>query len=135
MPDNDSGDTSGNLRIPLMEERLEAHVRKRQEQVVRLTKRVETEPVEAEIDIHTDEVDVERVPRNEAVSGPRAPWHEGDTLIAPVYEERLVVEKRLVLTEEIHIRRTVKTAQVEVKETVRRETVDIDNEEVSGDTP
>jgi stress response protein YsnF len=37
------------------------------------------------------------------VAQPREPWHEGDVLVVPVYEE--VIERRLVLKEEIRLHR------------------------------
>jgi stress response protein YsnF len=46
---------------------------------------------------------------------------EGETTIIPVVEEVLVVEKRLVLKEEIHIRRLISKDDVEVPVTVRRQ--------------
>lgn len=39
---------------------------------------------------------------------------EGDVTIVPVLEEVLVVEKRLVLKEELHIRRRVAAETVEI---------------------
>jgi stress response protein YsnF len=46
---------------------------------------------------------------------------EGDVTIVPVLEEVVVVEKRLVLKEELHIRRSVKTETVEVPITLRKQ--------------
>lgn len=128
MPVNEHDEESRTLHIPLAEEELEAHVYQRQEGVVRFSKRVETDPVETQVEVRSDDVFVERLPRDEIVTTPRSPWYEGDTMIIPVYEERLVMEKRLVLTEEIHVRRTVKTEQVDIQDTVRREVVDIETE-------
>ena len=45
----------------------------------------------------------------------------GDLTIVPVVEEVLVVEKRLVLKEELHIRRTSQTELVEVPVTLRKQ--------------
>src|SRR3954469_15149605 len=47
------------------------------------------------------DVHVERVPVNRQVDAPAPPRQEGDVTIVPVYEEILVVQKRLVLKEEI----------------------------------
>jgi len=52
-----------------------------------------------------EEVEVERVAINRAVDGPVAVRHEGDVMIVPILEEVLVLEKRLMLKEELHIRR------------------------------
>lgn len=46
---------------------------------------------------------------------------EGGVTIIPVLEEILVVEKRLVLKEEVHVRRTASGEDVEVPITLRRQ--------------
>jgi len=46
---------------------------------------------------------------------------EGDVTIVPVLEEVLVVEKRLVLKEELHIRRRIETETVEVPVILRKQ--------------
>ena len=46
---------------------------------------------------------------------------EGDVTIVPVLEEVLVVEKRLVLKEELHIRRRIITETVEVPVTLHKQ--------------
>ena len=114
------------LRIPLAEETVEAHVTERQKGKVVFTKRVETVPVEAKLDLRRDNVVVERREMDEVVDAPRDPWYEDDTLVIPLYEERYVTEKRLVLREEVRVRNVPKIEHVTLKETVRREVVDID---------
>jgi hypothetical protein len=51
------------------------------------------------------EMDVERVPKNEPLDEMPSVRYEGDTLVIPVIEEVVVVEKRLVLKEEIRVNR------------------------------
>ena len=63
------------------------------------------------------DVEIERVPVGHTVAeAPVARW-EGDTFVWPILEEQLVVEKRLVLKEELRIR--TKTRQEPVQQTVR----------------
>ena len=50
-----------------------------------------------------EEVQVKRVPVNKVVDGPVPVRHVGDTMIVSLLEEVLVVEKRLMLKEELHI--------------------------------
>jgi stress response protein YsnF len=50
-----------------------------------------------------EEVHVRRVPINRVVDGPIPVRHVGDTMIISLLEEVLVVEKRLMLKEELHI--------------------------------
>ncbi len=46
---------------------------------------------------------------------------EGDVVIVPVLEEVLVIEKRLVLKEELHVRRQATRETVEVPVTLRKQ--------------
>lgn len=85
-------------------------------------------------------VDVERVSIGRVIEGTDVPRarQEGDIMIIPVLEEMLVVEKRLVLKEEIRItrRRTDDVEQVQV--VLREEDVQIErieNGRSSFDTP
>jgi stress response protein YsnF len=56
---------------------------------------------------------------------------EGDVTIIPVVEEILVVEKRLMLREEIHVRQTATTQSVEVPVTLRKQEAVIDRQDVT----
>jgi hypothetical protein len=49
--------------------------------------------------------DIKRVPMKRLLDKPAEPRQEGDTLIVPLMEEVLVLEKRLLLREELHITR------------------------------
>jgi stress response protein YsnF len=51
---------------------------------------------------------------------------EGDVTIYPVLEEVLVVEKRLVLKEEVHVRRVVTQTEVSQPVMLRRQYADIE---------
>lgn len=65
-------------------------------------------PVSVDIDepLFTDEVSVERVPVNRIVDAVPETRQEGDVTIIPVIEEVITVEKRLLLREEVRIRRS-----------------------------
>ena len=107
--------------IPLVEEEL----------------RVDKQPVTAgKVSVHTvvdafkevvretlesERVEVSRVSINREVQTAPAVRTEGDVLIIPVLEEVLVVEKRLVLKEELHVRRLVSEENVEIPVTVRKQ--------------
>jgi len=51
---------------------------------------------------------------------------EGAVLIIPVMEEVLVVEKRLVLKEELHVQRIVSQEQIEVPVAVRKQRAEVE---------
>ena len=57
---------------------------------------------------------------------------EGDVTVIPVLEEILVVEKRLVLKEEIHIRRITRSEDVEAAVTLRRQRAVIERLDAAG---
>jgi uncharacterized protein (TIGR02271 family) len=80
-------------------------------------------------------VDVTRVPIGREVSVAPAMRTEGELLIYPVVEEILVVEKRLVLREELHLRRRVIQQNVEVPVTLRKERAVVERVAVDGHTP
>lgn len=72
-----------------------------------------------------EEVEIERVPVNRIVEAP-TPWRrDGDITIVPVFEEILVVEKKLLLKEEVRIRRRNVSHQETRQVPVRREKVEI----------
>jgi uncharacterized protein (TIGR02271 family) len=72
-----------------------------------------------------EEVAVERVPINQFVEARPAVRQEGDTMIIPVVQEQIFVEKRLVLVEELHVRKQVVEAHQPQRVILRKEEVDI----------
>jgi uncharacterized protein (TIGR02271 family) len=112
--------------IPIAEER--AVVEKRRVVTGRVRVRTVTAEEQALVPavLEGESVDIERIPvdhENDAVPPVRT---EGDTTIVPVVEEILVVEKRLVLKEEIHIRRRPTRESVEVPVTLRRQRAQVE---------
>jgi stress response protein YsnF len=80
---------------------------------VRVTKHVESQDEIVEQQLRTSHADVKRVKTNRVVDGPQPAQRIGNTLIIPVVSEVLHVEKRWIVTEEIHItqREEVETVQ------------------------
>jgi uncharacterized protein (TIGR02271 family) len=113
--------------IPVIREQVSVTRREVERGGVRVNKRVEEHEEIVEQPTYREEVTVERVALGRPIETATAPRQEGDTLIIPVFEEMLVVEKRLVLKEEIHItrRRIEETQQARV--VLREEHVDIEN--------
>jgi uncharacterized protein (TIGR02271 family) len=107
--------------IPLAEET--ATVGKRQVVTGRVRVQTVTDTVEelAHADVQQETVEVTRVPIDRIVETTPEIRTEGDLTIVPVLEEVLVVEKRLVLKEELHIRRRATTETVEVPITLRKQ--------------
>jgi stress response protein YsnF len=109
--------------IPIVEEQAQLHKRVVTNKV-RVTKTAHVKQAVADEPLRRETVDVERVAVNRVIDAPVEIRHEGDTVIVPVMEEVLVVEKRLVLREEVRLttRRT---------EHRQPQTVDLRYEQVS----
>lgn len=69
-----------------------------------------------------EDCDIERVSIRKLIDKPAETRQDGDTLIVPLMEEVWVVEKKLMLREELHIRR--KTIRHSDAKPVRREELD-----------
>ena len=107
--------------VPILEE--EARVEKRRVTTGKVRIRSVVEEVEeiAAATLDEETVDVTRVPVDRVVDEVPAVRTEDGVTIVPILEEVLFVEKRLVLKEELHIRRRVSSETVEVPVTLRKE--------------
>jgi len=93
------------LVVPVVAETLDVQKRWVESGRVRITKVVHQREEVVDEPLLREEVEVERIAVNRVVEGPVAIRHEGDVMIIPVLEEVLVVEKRMMLKEELHVRR------------------------------
>lgn len=123
--------------IPIVEEYV--HIGKREVDGDRLRVTTRTDLVEEHVSetLRTDAVKVTRVPVNRTLTtGEPAPAirTEGNVTIIPVIEEIVVMEKRFVLKEEIHILRDVTTETVEVPVMLRKQRAVIERTNADGQT-
>ena len=123
--------------LPLVEERLQ--VTKRDVVTGRVRVRTVTDVAEELVrqDLHGERVEVERVPVDRFLEpGAEAPGvrTEGDVTILPVLEEVLVVEKRLLVKEELRITRHATQEVAEIPVTVRRQRAVVERLNSEGDT-
>jgi len=86
---------------------------------VRTNVDVETELAKATLDGET--VEVTRIPIDRIVDQAPGIRVEDNVTIIPVLEEVLIVEKRLVLKEEVHIRKLATTEDVEIPVELRKQ--------------
>jgi len=114
--------------IPVFEETLRVSKTVRDADRVLIKTSVQERTEYVDLELRTGDALIERVPVNRVVETAPAIREEGDTIIVPVLEEIIVVEKRLVLKEEIHIRRQQKVEHV-------REPVRLRSEEVALERP
>ena len=111
--------------VPVVEEQLLLGKRAVETGRVLVKKRVIEEQQAFDQPLNKEEIEVERVKVERFVDGPVADRQEGDTLVLPILEEVLVVEKRLMVREEVRITRNVREVQEHQEVTLRREEVEI----------
>lgn len=114
--------------LPIVEEELV--IEKRDSITGKTRVRTETEIVEeiVSLELARDTVDVETIEINEVVAEVPPVRTEGDVTVVPVVEEVLVVEKRLVLKQELHIRRRATSERVEVPVSLRKQRAIVEHE-------
>ena len=118
-------------RIPVIEETINVVKRPVEKGRVRIVKTVQEREEVVDVPLMEEEVEVNHVPVNRLVDHTEAVRHEGDTMIVPVYEEVLVVRKRLMLKEELHITRRRREVNRPQTLTVHREEVEVERLEGS----
>jgi len=112
--------------IPIVEE--EVHVEKREVTTgkVRVHTRVDVVQETVKASLEEERVEVTRVPVGREIDHVPEVRTENGVTIVPVVEEVLVVEKRLILKEELHIRRNTRTENVETAVDLRKQRVEIE---------
>jgi uncharacterized protein (TIGR02271 family) len=118
--------------LELREEQLVARKELRELGEVRVRTQVEDVPGRLEVDAYREEVEIEHEPVGQVVSEREQPWEEDGTLVVPIYEEQLVVTKRLILRERLHVRRIGTTERRLFEDTLRRERLVIEDPQHTG---
>ena len=116
----------GEIRVPVVEERLQVGKREVDLGEIEIRRRVIEEEQLVPVTLRREEVTVEQVdtPDRPLRSGEEA-FQEG-TIRVPVHGEEAVVAKEAVVTGEVVIEKEVETEQRTVSDTVRRTEVDFD---------
>lgn len=94
---------------------------------VRARKRVDTEHVSQRVERTRETADLERLPAAEGDSGEVETLPDGSVSI-PLFEERLVVEKRLVLVERVVLRKHTLVEDQIIEGDVRRERIEVETD-------
>jgi len=132
--DSDDGSPARTVVLPLIEE--ETHVDKRDTVTGRIRIRTVTDTLQEDVqrELSGERVAIERVPVNRYLEDGALPSirMDNDTMVVPIVQEVLVVEKRLVLTEELHITRHTEQVTAEVPVTLRKQRAVI--ERLEGET-
>jgi stress response protein YsnF len=104
---------------------------------VRVHKTVVEHPYQIDERLLREDVEVAHVPVDRIVALDQAPAtrYEGETLVVPIVEEVLVVERRLRIKEELRITRTRREERHAETVMLKSEQVSVERFDESGDIP
>ena len=120
------------LRIPLHVEEVSVSRREIKEATVQIALITGTREQQIDEELTHVRVEIERVPIGRAIEVVPPIRHEGDLTIIPVVEEIVVVERRLVLKEEVRVRRVSTKEQHQETVVLRQQEAVITREEPDG---
>jgi uncharacterized protein (TIGR02271 family) len=123
------------LRVQRSEEEASAGVREREAGKVNIKKGVRTEREVVRVPKRREEVDIERVPVDgeaREVSGATVTDIGEDEVVVQVFEEEVVVSKKIVLKEELRIRKRVAWDEETLEVDLRKEEVEVDDQSARG---
>jgi uncharacterized protein (TIGR02271 family) len=120
---------------PVIEETLSVDTRAVETGRVRVRKVVTEREELVDLPLRREEVIIRRVPINRVVEGPLPVRYEGDTMIISLLEEVLVVDTRLLLTEEVHITTRRTETHTPERVTLRHEDVTIERVDLERKEP
>ena len=127
LPEGGRADMSTDREGTLTRSEEELRVGKRETEAgrARVRKWVETEPVEADVELRRETARVTREPVNQPVSGAEIGEQEVDVTLRA---EEAVVDKQTVAKERIGLEKDVETERETVRDEVRKERVDVEGE-------
>lgn len=123
-------------RVSAVSEQLDVQKRVVDRGGFRIEKSVQVRDVLVDEPLYRDEYTIERKPVNKAVSASEPPSirHEGETMVVPVLEEVIVVQRRLMLKEELHVVRHRREYRDPHTIELRSEHVSVDRVDADGHT-
>jgi len=119
---------TGEIRVPVVEERLDVQKRQGEMGSVDIRKTVDTEQVNVPVELRHEEVTVDRVdvPDRPVAAGDMSNAFEEGTIRVPVRGEEAFATKEAVVTGEVVVNREVETERQTISDTIRKERVDVD---------
>ena len=90
-------------------------------------KKIHEENTNVEVSVHHEEVEIKKVAVNKYVTEIPAVRSEGNTTIIPVIKEVAVVEKKLLLVEEVHVTKHVVEKKEEHTVPLREEEIEVEH--------
>ncbi|MBJ7603105.1 MAG: DUF2382 domain-containing protein [Candidatus Dormibacteraeota bacterium] len=109
------------------EEELTVGKVRRPSELVRLNKRVETEPVSTNVGLEHEDVRIERQPLDERATAGQHEFGEQQHEVV-LHHEEPVVEKQVVAKEQVSVEKDVRREDREVTDDVRKERIDVERE-------
>lgn len=126
-------DEQNEVRVPLVEERLLAEKRRVETGKVRVRTLIEEEQQIVRERLGRTHVEVERVKLDQEVSEVPPVREEDGVTIVPVVREVLVVTKKLILTEEVRLKRITSFEDHAEPVTLRVQRAVVERDELSGE--
>jgi len=117
--------TEQDLVVPIVEEQVVVETRTVETGRIQIQKTIQERVEVVDQPLFEEEVQIERVSINRPITEAVTPHYEGDTLIIPLVEEVLVVQKQLVLREEVHIKKVRKELHEPQEVRLRTEAVNV----------
>lgn len=124
--------TGNETKIPVIEEDLRVGKREVESGGVRVNTRVEEVPVNEQVTLRDETVDVHRRPVNREVTEADLSNLQQGSFEVRERDEQAIVDKQARVVEEVHIKKNVEERTETVQDTVRR--TDVDVQEVGGQT-
>lgn len=100
-------DVNENTVIPVIQEEVVFEKRVVESGKVRISKHIREYEETIDEPLFREDVVVERVPLNQFIETRPVVRQEGDTMIIPVVQEQVVIQKRLVLVEELRVKKQI----------------------------
>jgi stress response protein YsnF len=123
--DRDADEVVEQQIVPLVEEELVVETRSHPTGSVRVETRTLAREVEVDEVLGHETLETRRVPIGRYVDTAAAIRVEGDTTIIPVHEEVLVIERRLLLKEEVHVTRHEEKRRDRRRVSIRHQVADV----------
>ena len=124
-------DSDSEVVLPLLEEALRLGKRRVETGRVRISVSTANDERLVRETLRTERAEVEHVQVNrdlaEGEAAPVARWEDDGTLVVPVVEEILIIERRLVLREEVRLRLVAVDEVVEQSITLRRQQANVEH--------
>jgi uncharacterized protein (TIGR02271 family) len=121
-------ETNKSFSIPIIKEEAKVEKKVVEKGKVKIYKTVKEETESLNLPGINEEVYIERIPLNKIVEkAPEAVRYEGDTMIIPVLKEIAVIEKKILLVEEIRVTKIAIHSEQKEEVTLRKEEINIEH--------